>query len=110
MKLQAKISLILIGSLIAAAVLSFLIINLLATLFDNSYSWRDLNRVALDVSRDLSAGQIDDKNFAREKLTFWKAQYPNLDFALFTGDREPVFMTMPSEPPRPANGGNPEKA
>ncbi|MBN1410768.1 MAG: HAMP domain-containing histidine kinase [Spirochaetales bacterium] len=93
MKLQAKISLTLVVSMFIAAIISVTLINLAVILFDQSYSWYDLEKIALEVSHDLGNTAEMNREVAAEKLNRWKERYPNLDFSMFSDRREIVFTT-----------------
>jgi signal transduction histidine kinase len=93
MKLQAKISLLLIAAMFLATVLSFVVINLFIVLFDRSYSWYDLDQIAVGAARDLADAPVLDAARAADKLSAWKAKYPNLYFTVVNDKREMIYAS-----------------
>ena len=93
MKLQPKIALILVVSLLVAIVLSFTLINVGITLFDRSYSWYDLEKISSEAARDLGAATTFDADTAEAVLGKWKTRYPNLFFSVFSSRREFIYAT-----------------
>jgi signal transduction histidine kinase len=91
MKLQPKIALILVASMLTAIVLSFVIINVSIAVFDRSYSWYDLDKIAMEAARDLSAAPALDADTASATIGIWKTRYPDLFFSVFDDKRTLLY-------------------
>jgi signal transduction histidine kinase len=93
MKLQLKIATTLLISIIASAILSIVVINILFIFFDKSYNWYNVEKISLDIIKEINSFKDFDTEKIKTILLDEKKETEYLDFTLADKNRDFIFST-----------------
>jgi|GEM_PF-6802543 len=93
MKLQVNLLITFLISSFISIIVSLLLINIFINLFDKSYNRYDIEKISLNMLKEINTLKEIDKNNISLIFTSWKKKFNNIDFSYVDPNGKPIYST-----------------